>query len=189
MTKLDRVTSRATCFIAENVNTDQIIPARFLKGIDKEGFGNNLFADLKPAEIFQIPDARSREILIAGPNFGSGSSREHAVWAIRDFGFKVLISTSFADIFKENSLKNGVLTIELDEATHSRLVDVFQKDPETQMTVDLVQQTVTYGDVQTSFRVNSFSRTCLLEGLDELGYILRHEPQIVAFESKRPAFQ
>src|SRR5687767_5849098 len=106
MDKLNRITSRAVCFTAQNVNTDQIIPARFLKGIDKLGFGDQLFADLKPVEVFGLPDARQRRILIAGQNFGCGSSREHAVWAIRDFGFRVLISTSFADIFKENSLKN-----------------------------------------------------------------------------------
>jgi 3-isopropylmalate/(R)-2-methylmalate dehydratase small subunit len=182
MTKLDRVTSRATCFTARNIDTDQIIPARFLKRIDKIGFGDLLFADLKPPEVMQIPDARKREVLIAGPNFGCGSSREHAVWAIRDFGFRVLISTSFADIFKENSLKNGVLTIELESDTHARLVEIFRKSSETPMTVDLREQTLEFGDLRASFQVNSFSRTCLLEGLDELGYILRHESQIAAFE-------
>lgn len=185
MTKLDRITSRVTCFTAENVNTDQIIPARFLKRIDKEGFGDHLFADLKPSEVFNVPDARKRQILIAGPNFGSGSSREHAVWAIRDFGFRVLISTSFADIFKENSLKNGVLTIELDNPTHARLVEAFRKSPESEMTVDLRAQSVDFSGVRTRFQINSFSRTCLLEGLDELGFILRHEPQIAAFEKAR----
>lgn len=182
MTKLDRVTSRVTCFTARNVDTDQIIPARFLKRIDKEGFGDHLFADLRPAEVMSVPDARKRQVLIAGPNFGCGSSREHAVWAIRDFGFRVLISTSFADIFKENSLKNGVLTIELDEATYRSLVDTFAKSPEAEMTVDLEQQNLQYGPIQTAFTVNSFSRTCLLEGLDELGFILRHDAQIAAFE-------
>ena len=186
MTKLERVTSRVTCYTARNIDTDQIIPARFLKRIDKTGFGELLFADLKPAEVMEIPDARQRQILIAGPNFGCGSSREHAVWAIRDFGFQVLISTSFADIFKENSLKNGVLTIELDAPTHEKLVAAFQKSPESEMTVDLPSQTVEFAGVQTSFQINSFSKTCLLEGLDELGYILRHEPQIAAFEKARP---
>jgi 3-isopropylmalate/(R)-2-methylmalate dehydratase small subunit len=185
MNKLDRITSRATCFTARNIDTDQIIPARFLKRIDKVGFGELLFADLKPAEVMNVPDARKREVLIAGPNFGCGSSREHAVWAIRDFGFRVIISTSFADIFKENSLKNGVLTIELDEATHGKLVEAFHKNPEAQMTVDLTKQTLQYSGVEAGFKVNSFSRTCLLEGLDELGYILRHEPQIAAFEKTR----
>jgi 3-isopropylmalate/(R)-2-methylmalate dehydratase small subunit len=182
MTKLDRIQSRVTCFTAKNVDTDQIIPARFLKRIDKTGFGDHLFADLQPADVMKVPDARQRQVLIAGQNFGCGSSREHAVWAIRDFGFRVLISTSFADIFKENSLKNGVLTIELDETTHGSLVDAFRKSPETEMTVDLNAQTIDFAGVRATFKVNSFSRTCLLEGLDELGYILRHEPQIAAFE-------
>ena len=185
MTKLDRITSRVTCFTAKNVDTDQIIPARFLKRIDKTGFGELLFADLKPAEVMEIPDARQRQVLIAGTNFGCGSSREHAVWAIRDFGFRVLISTSFADIFKENSLKNGVLTIELDAATHTKLVETAQKSPNAEMTVDLPAQTIEFGGARTSFQVNSFSKTCLLEGLDELGYILRYEPQIAAFEKAR----
>src|SRR6185503_628174 len=185
MTKLDRVTSRVTCFTARNIDTDQIIPARFLKRIDKTGFGDLLFADFKPADVMNIPDARKRQVLIAGPNFGCGSSREHAVWAIRDFGFRVIISTSFADIFKENSLKNGVLTIEVDEPTHRSLVEVFQKNPEAEMTVDLIAQRLQYGGIETAFSVNSFSRTCLLEGLDELGYILRHDSQISAFEKSR----
>ena len=185
MTKLERITSRVTCFTAKNVDTDQIIPARFLKRIDKTGFGDHLFADLQPAEVMQIPDARQRQVLIAGQNFGCGSSREHAVWAIRDFGFRVLISTSFADIFKENSLKNGVLTVELDAPTHARLIEAAQKSPNEEMTVDLPAQTLSFAGIETRFQVNSFSKTCLLEGLDELGYILRHEPQIAAFEKGR----
>ena len=151
MTKLERVTSRVTCFTAKNIDTDQIIPARFLKRIDKTGFGDHLFADLKPAEVMQIPDARQRQILIAGPNFGCGSSREHAVWAIRDFGFRVLISTSFADIFKENSLKNGVLTIELDAPTHASLVDAFQKSPESRNDRGPPAQSIEFAGMQTSF--------------------------------------
>jgi 3-isopropylmalate/(R)-2-methylmalate dehydratase small subunit len=182
MEKFTVIKSRTVVLPVENVDTDQIIPARFLKRIDKAGFGDQLFADLKPAEIYKIPDARQRQILIAGQNFGCGSSREHAVWAIRDFGFRVLIATSFADIFKENSLKNGVLTIEVDVPTHERLVETFNKSPETEMTVDLRDQTLEFGAVRTQFQVNSFSRTCLLEGLDELGYILRQEPLIAAFE-------
>jgi len=185
MTKLDRVTSRVVCFTAENVNTDQIIPARFLKRIDKAGFGDDLFADLKPPEVFGLPDARERQIMLTGPNFGSGSSREHAVWALRDFGFRVLISTSFADIFKENSLKNGVLIITLDPEHHEQLVAAWQKAPQTEMTVDLEKQTIAFAGLSIPFTGNSFSRTCLLDGLDELGYILRHEKQIAAFEASR----
>src|SRR6185436_6623937 len=133
MTKLDRVTSRVVCFTAENINTDQIIPARFLKRIDKSGFGNDLFADMKPVEVFGLADARQRQIMLCGTNFGCGSSREHAVWALRDFGFRILISTAFADIFKENSLKNGVLIITLEPAAHRQLVNAWQKNPDTEM--------------------------------------------------------
>jgi len=187
MTKLDRVTSRVVCFTAENINTDQIIPARFLKRIDKVGFGNDLFADMKPSEVFGLPDARQRQILLAGPNFGCGSSREHAVWALRDFGFRVLISTSFADIFKENSLKNGVLTINLEAGPHTQLVTAWQKNPRAEMTVDLEKQSISFEGLNVPFTTNSFSRTCLLEGLDELGYILRHEKQIAAYEASHQA--
>lgn len=185
MTKLDRINSRVVCFTAKNIDTDQIIPARFLKRIDKTGFGSDLFADMKPVEVFGLPDARQRQVLLAGPNFGCGSSREHAVWAIRDFGFRVLISTSFADIFKENSLKNGVLTITLDPAAHQQLVAAWEKAPDTEMIVDLEKKTIAFAGMEIPFTVNSFSRTCLLEGLDELGYILRHEKQIKAYEAAR----
>ena len=185
MTKLDRISSRVVCYTADNVNTDQIIPARFLKGIVKTGFGEELFADLKPVEVFGLPDARQRQIMLCGPNFGSGSSREHAVWALRDFGFRVLISSSFADIFKENSLKNGVLTITLDPAPHAQLIAAWTKAPQSEMTVDLEKQTIDYEGLKIPFTVNSFSRTCLLEGLDELGYIIRHEKQIASFEASR----
>jgi 3-isopropylmalate/(R)-2-methylmalate dehydratase small subunit len=184
MKKFERVTSRATCFPAENINTDQIIPARFLKRIDRTGWGDQLFADLQPPEVFGLPDARERRILIAGPNFGSGSSREHAVWAIRDFGFQVLISTAFADIFKENSLKNGLLTIELDPSAWSRIHDAWKQSPDAPMTIDLERQRIEFAGGETPFTMNSFSRTCLLEGLDELGYILRYEKEIAAFERR-----
>ncbi len=183
MTKLNRVTSRVVCFTAKNVDTDQIIPARFLKRIDKEGFGRDLFADMKPQEVFGLPDAKQRQIMLCGPNFGCGSSREHAVWALRDFGFRVLISTSFADIFKENSLKNGVLTITSDQDIHSRLVADWQKNPQGEMIVDLGTQTIAFEGDMFPFTMNSFNRTCLLEGIDELGYILRHAPEIAAFEN------
>jgi 3-isopropylmalate/(R)-2-methylmalate dehydratase small subunit len=182
MKKFERVTSKVVCFPAENINTDQIIPARFLKRIDRTGWGDQLFIDLKPQEVFGLPDARERRILIAGPNFGSGSSREHAVWAIRDFGFTVLISSSFADIFKENSLKNGLLAIELGAQAYDRLLAAAIKSPQAEMTVDLESERITFSGFETPFSGNSFSRTCLLEGIDELGYILRQEPKIAAFE-------
>ena len=186
MKKFERVTSRVVCFPAENINTDQIIPARFLKRIDRTGWGEFLFNDLKPAELFALPDIGQRQIMLCGPNFGSGSSREHAVWAVRDFGFRALISTSFADIFKENCLKNGILTVTLDDASYQPLVQAAQKNPENEMTIDLKELRIAFpGASPVHFKMNSFNRTCLLEGLDEMGYIMKHELQIQAFEKGR----
>jgi 3-isopropylmalate/(R)-2-methylmalate dehydratase small subunit len=183
MNKFESVKSRVVCFPAENINTDQIIPARFLKRIERGGWGDFLFADMKPAELFGLADASSRKIMICGPNFGSGSSREHAVWAVRDFGFRALISTSFADIFKENCLKNGVLTVTLDDGSYQRLFESASKSPDAEMTVDLQAKRISFpGALDFSFDMNSFNRTCLLEGLDELGYIMRNESTIKAFE-------
>src|SRR5688572_14572060 len=168
MNKFERVTSRVVLFPDENINTDQIIPARFLKRIDRTGWGEYLFADLKPAELFSLPDAKDRRIMICGPNFGSGSSREHAVWAVRDFGFRALISTSFADIFKENCLKNGILTVTLEDSQYEKLLQAILKSPAGEMTADLKEQRVSFpGLADIPFTINSFNRTCLLEGLDE----------------------
>ena len=176
-----------------NVDTDAIIAVQHVYTLSKAGLGKYLFHRWRYAQdgsevsefVLNRQPFRQASIFVARANFGCGSSREHAVWAIRDFGFRVLISTSFADIFKENSLKNGVLTIEVDAPTHGCLVETFQKSPETEMTVDLREQTLEFGGVRTQFQVNSFSRTCLLEGLDELGYILRQEALIAAFEKAR----
>ena len=156
----------------ENIDTDQIIPARFLKVTDKAGLGDNLFADRPDFRV-----ARGSQILVAGNNFGCGSSREHAPWALMDFGFKAVISTSFADIFRQNCLKNGLLPIVVDRDTHALL------RPGTNVTVDLASQTVSIeGGPTVTFPIDSFSKTCLLENLDELGYILKHESAIAAFE-------
>ena len=186
MNKFEHLTSRVVVFPAENINTDQIIPARFLKRIERTGWGDFLFADLKPVELFGLPDGKDRKIMICGENFGSGSSREHAVWAVRDFGFRALVSTSFADIFRENCLKNGILTVTLDKASHQRLLQAAEKTPNAEMTVDLKAQRISFPGVpDVSFSMNSFNRTCLLEGLDEMGYILRNDSQITAFEQAR----
>ena len=156
----------------ENIDTDQIIPARFLKVTDKAGIGQHLFED-RPE--FQVK--RGSEVLVAGNNFGCGSSREHAVWALKDFGFKAVISTSFADIFRQNSLKNGLLPIVVDSEVHRTL------KPGTAVTIDLATQTLSIEDGPTvTFPIDSFSKTCILEGLDEIGFILKHEPAIAAYE-------
>jgi 3-isopropylmalate/(R)-2-methylmalate dehydratase small subunit len=171
-----KFSSRVVVVSQENIDTDQIIPARFLKTTDKAGLGQNLFADR--------PEFRERigggsQVLVAGNNFGCGSSREHAPWALVDFGFKAVISTGFADIFRQNSLKNGLLPIVVDKATHALL------QPGTPVTVDLDSQTLSIdGGPTVTFPIDSFSKTCLLENLDELGYVLRHESAIAAFEKR-----
>lgn len=163
---------------AENIDTDQIIPARFLKVTDKIGIGQHLFED-RPE--FQVK--KGAEILVAGNNFGCGSSREHAVWALKDFGFKAVISTSFADIFRQNSLKNSFLPIVVDPKTHAML------KPGVVVSIDLASQTLAIKDGPTvgptiTFPIDSFSKTCILEGLDEIGYMLKHDAAITAFEGR-----
>lgn len=174
-----------------NIDTDQIIPARFLKTISKTGLGENLFADwryqadgrLIPTFPLNEPAAQGAKILLAGDNFGCGSSREHAPWALMDWGFQAIISTSFADIFRNNALKNGLLPVVVDVETHQQLLSLAVEDPHTQVTVDLAAQTVTLPDGRSvTFPIDSFSKTCLLEGLDQLGYLLKQEPLITAYE-------
>src|SRR5437773_3316142 len=170
-----KFSSRVVCVPRENIDTDQIIPARFLKVTDKVGIGSHLFED-RPE--FQVK--KGSEILVAGHNFACGSSREHAVWALKDFGFKAVISTSFADIFRQNSLKNGFLPIVVDAQTHALL------KPGLLVTIDLASQTLAIeGGPTVTFPIDSFSKTCILEGLDEIGYILKHDAAIAAYESSR----
>jgi 3-isopropylmalate/(R)-2-methylmalate dehydratase small subunit len=180
----------------DNIDTDQIIPARFLKTISKSGLGKNLFADWRyqadgsPQPDFPLnqPRARGAAVLMAGDNFGCGSSREHAPWALMDFGFRAIISTSFADIFGNNALKNGLLPIIVDEESLRQLFSLVEEEPETQITVDLAAQTVTLSDGRSvTFPIDSFSKTCLLEGLDQLGYLLKQKPAIKAYERAHPA--
>jgi 3-isopropylmalate/(R)-2-methylmalate dehydratase small subunit len=167
-----RISSTIVVVPQENIDTDQVIPARFLKVTDKAGIGEHLFED-RPE--FQVK--KGSEILVAGDNFGCGSSREHAVWALKDFGFKAVISTSFADIFRQNSLKNGLLPIVVDSETHALL------KPGMVVTIDLAAQTASIeGGPTVTFPIDSFSKTCILEGLDEIGYILKHHSEISAYE-------
>ena len=166
------ISSRVVVVPRENIDTDQIIPARFLKVTDKEGIGRHLFED-RPE--FQVK--KGAEILVAGNNFGCGSSREHAVWALKDFGFKAVISTSFADIFRQNSLKNGFLPVVVEPQIHAML------KPGVLVTIDLAPQTVSIdGGPTATFSIDSFSKTCILENLDEIGYILKHGDAISAYE-------
>ena len=194
MKKFTKFESRLLPFPIDNIDTDQIIPARFLKTITKEGLDKQLFNDWrydaegnpKPDFILNQPRAKGVEILLAGDNFGCGSSREHAPWALTQFGFRAVISTSFADIFKGNSLKNSLLPIVVPADVHTALFAAVEANPNVQVAVDLVSQTLTLPDgKQIQFAVDAFSKQCLLEGVDELGYILNQEPAIAAFEAKR----
>jgi 3-isopropylmalate/(R)-2-methylmalate dehydratase small subunit len=192
MTKFTPIESRLVPFPIDNLDTDQIIPARFLKTISKEGLGDQLFFDWrydaegkpKPDFILNTPEAKTAKILLAGDNFGCGSSREHAPWALLQYGFRAVISTSFADIFRGNSLKNSLLPIVVPRDVHAELF----RNPNITVKVDLAAQTLTLpGGRTVEFPVDPFSKHCLLEGIDELGYILQQEPAIASFEATHPA--
>jgi len=185
--------SRLVPLLINNIDTDQIIPARFLKTVSKEGLDKNLFCDWrynadgseKADFILNTPRGKGAQILLAGDNFGCGSSREHAPWALTQFGFRAVISTSFADIFKQNSLKNSLVPIVVPADVHAKL---FTLPEDAKVKVDLASQTLTLPDgQQVEFPVDSFSKTCLLEGIDELGWILKQEPFIAAFEASHSA--
>lgn len=192
MKSFTTLTSKVVAIPTENIDTDQIIPAQFLKTISKAGLGQNLFyhwryqEDGTPNPDFPLnrPEAQGAAVLLAGDNFGCGSSREHAPWSLMDYGFQVIISTSFADIFRNNSLKNGLLPVIVDEDTHRQLLSLVEEDPETSVTIDLAAQTVTLPDGRTvSFPIDNFSKTCMLEGLDQLGYLLKQQPRIAEYET------
>ncbi len=192
--KFTKITSTAVPLPIENVDTDQIIPARFLKATTREGFGENLFRDWrydsnnKPVEDFVLNDSRySGKILVAGKNFGSGSSREHAAWAVHDYGFKVVVSSFFADIFRGNSLNNGLLPVLVSEEFLEEIFAEIDKDPKAQFEVDLESQTfkiVSTGST-ASFEINSYKKECLLNGFDDIDYLLNIKDKITAFEASR----
>jgi 3-isopropylmalate/(R)-2-methylmalate dehydratase small subunit len=186
--------SRLVPLPMNNVDTDQIIPARFLKTISKQGLDKQLFNDWrydeqgnpKPDFILNQPRVKGAQILLAGDNFGCGSSREHAPWALTQFGFRAVISTSFADIFKQNSLKNALLPIVFPADVHAALFAMVDRDPDTEVAVDLATQSVALPDGRkVEFPIDRFSKHCLLEGVDELGYILKNEAAIAAYEAGR----
>ena len=186
--------SRVVLMPMDNVDTDQIIPARFLKTISKVGLGDQLFNDWRyladgspnPDFVLNKPESKGAEILLAGDNFGCGSSREHAPWALTQFGFKAVISTSFADIFKANSLKNSLLPIVVSREVHAKLLKMRSADAAIKLSVDLLTQRLALPDGESvGFDVDPFSKTCLVDGVDEIGYILKQLPAIEAFEAKR----
>ncbi len=178
-----------------NVDTDQIIPKQFLKRIERTGFGQFLFNDWRrrtsgeedPSFVLNQPRYRGASILVSGKNFGCGSSREHAVWALADFGFRVIIAPSFADIFANNSFKNGLLVVALSEEQVSEIIRRALEQEDYQLTIDLERRTVAdrHG-FSANFQVDDFVRHCLLEGLDDIGLTLRHESEIVAYEARHP---
>ena len=194
MEKFKLLTSTCVPLPIENVDTDQIIPARFLKATTREGFGNNLFADWryhkdgKPKEDFVLNDPTyTGEVLVAGKNFGSGSSREHAAWALGGYGFKVIISSFFADIFRNNALNNGILPIVTSEDFLQELFTSIESDPSTTVTVDLVNQLVTNNATgkSESFEINAYKKDCLLNGLDDIDFVLSNKDKIEEYERKR----
>jgi 3-isopropylmalate/(R)-2-methylmalate dehydratase small subunit len=192
MAQFTTLTSRTVVIPSNDIDTDQIIPARYLKVTDKTGLGAALFSDWryhadgapKPDFVLNQPEARGAQILVAGDNFGCGSSREHAPWALTGFGFRAVISTSFADIFRSNALKNGLLPIVVDRGVHAELIATLADAPASELTVDLAAQTLTLpGGRAVSFPIDGFSKACLLKGTDELGYLLSFEPDIARFEA------
>lgn len=190
-------TSRAIPLSAENVDTDQIVPARYLKVTDKEGLAEALFRDWRfeedgslkdPRFVLDRPEMAGRQILLVGDNFGAGSSREHAPWALAAWGIRAILSTSYADIFRSNSLKNSVLPIVVDPATHARLLGLLTADPDAEFTIDLAEQGVLLPDGSTiDFDIDPFAKRMILAGTDELGYLLAKEPEIDAWEAGHPA--
>jgi 3-isopropylmalate/(R)-2-methylmalate dehydratase small subunit len=192
MAQFSTLTSHLVPLLMNDIDTDQIIPARFLKVTDKAGIGRNLFADWRyDAEgkergsfILNHPRYRHCQVLLAGHNFGCGSSREHAPWALVDYGFRVVISTSFADIFCNNALKNGLLPVALDSGSYESLVTLSTSERNVELTVDLASQTVKTPAGVFTFPIDPFAKTCLLNGVDELGYILTFEEKISTFETR-----
>lgn len=190
-------TSKVIALPAENVDTDQIVPARYLKMTDKAGLADALFRDWRfddagslrdPRFVLDRPDMEGRQILLVGDNFGAGSSREHAPWALTSWGIRAILSTSFADIFRSNALKNGLLPIVVGSEQHRQLFEMVGSDPDATLTVDLDGRLVHLpGDVDLPFDVDPFSRMMLLAGTDELGYLLGHDESIQRYESAHPA--
>ena len=192
MDAIETITGPVTVLMRDDIDTDQIIPARFLKVIDKDGLGKSLFCDWRynadgtdKADFpLNFPASQGAQILLAGDNFGCGSSREHAPWALVGWGIRVVISTSFADIFKGNSLKNGLLPVVVSPEVYAKLVAAQKADPKAQITVNLADKVLTLPDGSTTtFPVDSFAQHCLLNGIDQLGYILGFDDKIKAYES------
>ena len=192
MQKLVLINSQAIPLPSENIDTDQIIPARFLKSISKEGFGENLFRDWRynvhtnePNADFVLNNSKySGEILVAGNNFGCGSSREHAAWALTDYGFKVVVSSYFADIFKGNALNNGLLPVKVSENYLKDLMNTITNQPETKIIVDVEEQTISFNNRTENFELDSYKKICLLNGYDDIDFLTSKKEAIQKFEQQ-----
>ncbi|MEU5212164.1 3-isopropylmalate dehydratase small subunit [Streptomyces sp. NPDC020742] len=184
-------TGRAVPLRRSNVDTDQIIPAHWLKKVTRDGFEDGLFEAWRrdPEFVLNQPQYDGATVLVAGPDFGTGSSREHAVWALQNYGFKAVISSRFADIFRGNSLKNGLLTVVLPQETVDRLQQLVEADPAAEVTVDLVGRQVRAEGISADFELDENARWRLLEGLDDISLTLREESSIVTYEANRPSFK
>jgi len=191
MTAFTTVSSPVVRLLVDDIDTDQIIPARFLKVTDKKGLGENLFADWRKRPDFPLnaPEAKGAAILLSSNNFGCGSSREHAPWSLADYGFRAIIAPSFADIFANNCLKNGLLPLTLDDAEVSELMRRANQIEDYRVTVDLEGKTVSDAHgFAAAFEIDDFQRYCLLEGLDDIGLTLKHESEITRYEQDRPSW-
>ena len=184
-------TGTAVALRRSDVDTDQIIPSDWLKQVARTGFGKGLFSEWRedPAFVLNRPEHSGASILLAGENFGTGSSREHAVWALTDYGFKAVISAQFADIFRGNSLKGGLLPVQLPSDVVGRLMSLVEADPTAGVTVDLVAREVRSGDIVAAFELDDFTRWRLMEGLDDIGLTLRHQADIADYEGRRPSWR
>jgi 3-isopropylmalate/(R)-2-methylmalate dehydratase small subunit len=194
MQQFKNINSRLVPIVRDNIDTDQIIPAQYLKVTDKNDLASGCFAswrynaDGTPDLEFPInkPEFANAQVMLSGDNFGCGSSREHAAWALSGLGIRAVISTSFADIFHNNAIKNGILPVVVDESAHAHLVELIQTDPLIEVEIDLERQTLTLPDGRTSeFPIDSFNKMCLLEGIDTLEYLLKHQDRILAYENAK----
>jgi 3-isopropylmalate/(R)-2-methylmalate dehydratase small subunit len=188
MEPVRRIVGRALPLARADVDTDQIIPSHWLKRLERTGYGPGLFEAWRkdPAFVLNDPRYQGAVVLLAGANFGCGSSREHAVWALLDAGYRAVIAPRLADIFRSNALRNGLLPIEIDADSVEKLVDAVRRDPATTIAIDVERSTVQAPGIRATFALDDFSRTRLLEGLDDIAVTLRHETDIGAFETKRP---
>ncbi len=193
MEPVQKVVGRGVPLKRSDVDTDQIIPAVWLKRVERTGFGNGLFSAWRedPDFVLNRPEYQQGSILLAGPNFGCGSSREHAVWALEESGFYAVVSSKFADIFRANSLKNGLLPVEVPEETVQAITDLVERDPSTEITIDVAKRTIRVesAGIETGFPLDDFARYRLMNGLDDIGLTMQRQDEISNYESTRPTYQ